>query len=167
MSLDVLSLDILLCIAERLCLKDFLALSRCSRSLHYLSSADYLWKQLCQQDFCLLYNDPDQLYQTLYKHTRQRLYGGRRPCHHLSSLPHETDLILPPSCRAVGRHLFEASMPIHADPVAPPRCLHCSVGGVENLLICAQPDCFKMGKPCFSLLFFSFPFTYLFVLNSM
>lgn len=146
MSLDVLSLDILLSIVERLCLKDFLALSNCSRSLHSLSSADYLWKQLCQQDFGLLYNHPAQLYRKLYQHTHQRFYGGRRPCHHLSSLSHETDMVLPLSCRALGHYLIDESVPIHADSVTQPICSHCSVRGVSNMLVCAQPNCLKMGE---------------------
>lgn len=85
MSASSLHFDILACIAEYLDARSLVEFSLCCRNFSQLIQFDLLWKRLCQADYYLTYNDPNQTYRELYRQTTLRMFG-RRPCHHLSRL---------------------------------------------------------------------------------
>ncbi|KAI7857257.1 hypothetical protein BDC45DRAFT_27771 [Circinella umbellata] len=92
MVVSCLHFDILSCIAEHLDAKSILELSSCCRSFYNLGRFDLLWKRLCQIDYHLTYNHPEQTYYNLYRQTFLRQFG-RRPCYHLSNIHIDEHLV--------------------------------------------------------------------------
>ncbi|KAI8381285.1 uncharacterized protein BYT42DRAFT_644104 [Radiomyces spectabilis] len=126
MNIDLLNLDLLICIAEYLGAKDIVRLASCSRKLLPLGGVDSLWKRLCRTDHGITYNCPTQTYRRLYIQCTRHEFG-RAACRHLSRYRLDDPW---PEISAVKMDRWQ-----HIT------CKFCHVSGMENIFVCVDHHC--------------------------
>lgn len=122
-----LSYDILICIAEHLTSKELATLSQCNKSMYQLQWIDLLWKQYCQDDFCITYNHPDQTFRQLYLQCVVAAKQNKRlPCQHLQQYIDQPIILDDRQMQQLTKL---------------DKCQRCFVTGFENLFVCLSSLC--------------------------